>query len=297
MTFWARCRQRCLRLLFPPLPFVLAGCPLAAGLLILVFVKPAVPPPLRYAAYLFSAYALAIFCARLPRLFRQLRQLALGMPLVRRYLQDVRFRIILSLVLSLAVSGLYTLLQAGLGFWHRSLWYGALAVYYALLFLMRFPLLSQALRGQLGQKPADEYVLYRRCGIILTATTFALSTIAFYIVCYGRGVSHHPITTIAIAAYTFFSLTMAIIQAVRCRRFHSPVLAAARSVGLASALVSMLVLETAMLSAFGGEADALFRHRMTAVSGGLLCLSVLGMGIFMTVRGNRALRALRQGGR
>ena len=58
-------------------------------------------------------------------------------------------------------------------------------------------------------------------------------------------------------------------------------LSAAKAVSLTTASVSMLSLETAMLSAFGTENDILFRQLITGISGAAVCLFVLGMAVFM----------------
>ena len=97
------------------------------------------------------------------------------------------------------------------------------------------------------------------------------------------------------AAYTFYTLTMAVINMVRCRRYNSPVLSAAKAISLAAALVSMLSLETAMLNAFGGADEAVFRRIMLAASGGVVCLAVLVMGLYMMARAVKELRRMKKG--
>ena len=116
-----------------------------------------------------------------------------------------------------------------------------------------------------------------------------------YMVGQNRGFTHHPITTIAMAAYTFYTLTMAAINLVRCRRYNNPVLSAAKAVSLAAALVSMLSLETAMLNAFGSGDDAAFRRVMLAATGGTVCLAVLAMGLYMMARAAKELRRMKKG--
>ena len=61
------------------------------------------------------------------------------------------------------------------------------------------------------------------------------------------------------------------------RKYHSPVISAARKVSLAAALVSMLSLETAMLSQFDTESTG-------------ICAIIVGMGIFMIIHSTRRLK-------
>jgi hypothetical protein len=76
---------------------------------------------------------------------------------------------------------------------------------------------------------------------------------------------------------------------IKYRKQGSPLLSAAKVISLTAALVSMLSLQTAMISEFGGD-DYLFRRMMTAISGGVVCTFVLGMAIYMIVRSTRFLR-------
>ena len=60
-------------------------------------------------------------------------------------------------------------------------------------------------------------------------------------------------------------------------------------IGLASALVSMLSLETALINAFGSEDEEVFRVIMTAITGGVICVIVLAIGVYMVIRSTKQL--------
>ena len=113
----------------------------------------------------------------------------------------------------------------------------------------------------------------------------------------GRSFEHHPVTTIAMAAYTFGALTMAIISVLRYRKYESPVFSAAKAISLAAASVSMLTLEAAMLSTFGGESEEGFYTVMTGATGAAVCLFVLGLAIFMIVRSTKEIKEIKRNGR
>ncbi len=283
------------KLLFPPVAALVLLTGASAALLAYGCLGQAPAEPAVYGGYALSAYTLAALCARAPALVRWVRRLRRENPYLHRYSADPVWRVKLSLGASLAGNGLYAAFQLGLGIWHQALWYYVLASYYALLLVMRLPLARRISRGGLGRDIPGEYRLYRRCGVVLAVMNVALATMVFYMAHQGRGFSHHSITAIAIAAYTFFSLTMALINVVRYRRYCSPLLSAAKAVSLAAALVSMLTLETAMLNAFGSAEEAAFRRSMTASSGGMICLLILGMGLFMIAKANRALGRNKQG--
>lgn len=97
-----------------------------------------------------------------------------------------------------------------------------------------------------------------------------------------------------VALYTFYTTIMEVVNLVRDRKSGSPVMAAARGVNLAAALVSMLSLETAMLTQFNdGSKGALFRRAMIGSTGGAVCVLVTVMGLYMVIRATRRIRKLR----
>ncbi len=61
----------------------------------------------------------------------------------------------------------------------------------------------------------------------------------FIMVYQGRNYGHHEITTIAMAAYTFTSFTMAIINVIKYRKYKSPVYSATKAISLSSACVCL----------------------------------------------------------
>lgn len=75
--------------------------------------------------------------------------------------------------------------------------------------------------------------------VLLGGASLALSGVATQIVRDGYG-SDYPGMLIYVAAmYAFYSLTIAVVNTVRYRKFQSPVLSAAKAVNLTTALVSI----------------------------------------------------------
>ena len=123
-----------------------------------------------------------------------------------RYRQDVRLRVNVSLFSSLVMNPGYAVFRFGLGIYHASVWFYALACYYALLAGMRLLLARHARKYGPGEKRLEELKKYRFCGYLLLLMTLSLFVIIVYIVWQNRTFRHHEITTIAMAAFTFASL-------------------------------------------------------------------------------------------
>lgn len=190
-------------------------------------------------------------------------------------------------------NGAYAALQLGLGIYHKSAWFFSLAGYYLTLGLMRLFLVRHTAKHRPGERMRRELTIYRTCGWVFLVTNLALSAMMFYMIYENRTVRHHEITTIAMAAYTFTSLTMAIVNVIRYRKYESPVFSASKSVSLAAACVSMITLEGTMLATFRNEAMTEQIQRLfLALSGGAVSVFIVVMAIYMIVRSNKKIRYL-----
>lgn len=282
-------------LLFPPVAIVLLFVPIAALLLIYAFACKNANEILVYFSYVFSAYSLTIVCTKSPMIFKQLKQIKNSNKYIQLYSNDAKLRVNISLYSSAALNLLYALLQLFSGFFYHSIWFYALSGYYAILAVIRIFLLKDTRKMNPGKNKLYEYSVYRLCGIFLLFMNITLSIIMTYIVLQNRGFSYHYIYTIALAAYTFSQMTLAIMNVIKYRRFQSPILSAARVISLVSTLVSMISLETAMISAFGEENNESFRQIMTALSGAGICILVLALAMYMIIHASKAMNQIRKG--
>ncbi len=283
-----------LKLLFPHKAVVILSVPIAAALLVYAFAFENANIVVSYIAYVFSAYTLTIVCAKAPVLFMKLKEARNRNKYITLYRSDAQLRVKISLYSSVTLNILYALLQLFSGFHFHSIWFYALAGYYTLLAVMRFFLLKDARKIVAGENKFYEYLLYRLCGILLLLMNLTLGVIVFYIVWQNRGFEYHYIHTITMAAYTFTATALAVINVIKYRRFESPLMSAARVISLASALVSILSLETAMLTAFGKPGSESFRQLMTAITGSAVCLLILAMAIYMIIHSTKEIKKLKK---
>ena len=161
---------------------------------------------------------------------------------------------------------------------------------YLLLALMRLTLVRFTHHHAAGEDTALEWRKYRFCGALLMVMNLALAIFTLYFVYRIRTFPHHEITTIAMAAYSFTALTLAIVNAVRHKKYGSPAYSAAKAISLVSAIVSMLTLENAMLTVFGEESSELFRQSILGASGVVVILVVQGIALHIIVNATRKLR-------
>lgn len=281
------------KFLFLPLWLLIFLLIAATAGLTVAFLKLPGNHPLRIGAYVLSAYTLTVWCCGIPDLIQRIQVFRHRDPLARRWIRDRRFRISVTLIGTLIWNGIYAIFQLCLGIYHHSLWFYALSVYYASLALMRLSLAHYTVHHEPGQWLRREFGLYRSCGIVFLVMNLALTVIIFYMVIQGRTMRHHEITTISMAAHTFTTLTMSIVNVIKYRRLGSPVFSASKDISLAAALVSMLTLESTMLTTFhDGSMSALTQKLFLGISGCAVSLFIVSMAIYMIVHASQSIKSL-----
>lgn len=279
---------------FPHKAIVILSVPVSAALLVYAFGFENANIVISCIGYVISAYSLTILCVKSPILFRRLTEAKKKNKYIILYESDAKLQVNISLYSSVILNTLYALMQLLSGFYYHSVWFYALSGYYALLVVIRFFLLKDTRKIIPGKDKFYEFLVYRLCGVLLLLINIALSVIVTYIVWQNRGFKYHYIYTIALAAYTFTTMILAIINIIRYRRYESPLLSGARVISLVSAIVSMLSLETAMLTAFGEPGSESFRQTMTALTGAVVCLLVLAIAMNMIIHSTKEIEKIKK---
>ncbi len=245
---------------------------------------------INYCSYVLSAYTLTAICFRIPRIVKKARSIKDSNKYLSIYSKDPRTRINISLIGLSVYNAAYALFQLGLGISGSSLWYYSLAAYYFLLSLMRIAMFTHTAKHRPSEMMFREQLIYRMCGIGLLLMTAALTVIINYVIDSSRSNVQNEIITITMAAFTFTSLTIAIVNVIRYRKYNSPVWSASKILSFVSAIVSMLTLEDAMLAAFGeGEGDS-FRQTITSVTGWGIAAVTIAIAVFMIIDSTKKIR-------
>ena len=280
-------------LLFPHIAIMILLVPVATVLLVGSMVFIGTESPIAYISYVLAAYTLTVWCFKIPRIIKYFKTFKDENKYARRWQDDVRLRVNVSLYGSLAWNALYGLFQLWLGFYHHTFWFYSLGAYYICLGVMRFFLARHTTRYAPGERMRDELTKYRACGIVFLLMNLALALIVFFMVYWNRTFEHHMITAIALAAYTFTSMAVAIINFVKYRKYNSPVFSAAKAISLAAALVSMLTLESTMLTTFSdGTMTAVEQKWMLGATGGAISVLIIATAVYMIVVGTKKLKLL-----
>lgn len=280
-------------LLFPHMAIMIILVPIATVFLVCSMVFLGRESVAAIISYVLSAYTLTVWCFKIPYLIKFFKTFKNENKYARRWQDDTRLRVNVSLYGTLIFNSAYALLQLGMGIWHHTFWFCSLAGYYFSLAVMRFFLVRHTRRHKPGEKMRQELIKYRACGIVLLVMNLALALMIFFMVYWNRTFQHHMITAIAMATYTFTALTVAVVNVIKYRKYNSPVFSASKAISLASACVSMLTLESTMLTTFGEETMRLTERRvLLGISGGVISVFIIAMAITMIAQGTQKIKLL-----
>lgn len=281
-------------LLFPHITIMIVLLPVATAFLVYSMVFVGTESLVAIVSYVIAFYTLTVWCFKISYLIMFFKKFKRENIYIKKWNSDTRLRVNVSLYGTLIWNTAYAVFQLCLGFWHKTFWFYSLAGYYISLAVMRFFLVSHTRRYNPGERMKAELSKYRACGITFLIMNLALSLMIFFMVYWNRTFNHHEITTIAMAAYTFTSFILAIINSVKYRKYNSPVYSATKAISLASACVSVLTLESTMLTTFGSETlDLTSRRIFLGVSGSAISVFIVTMAIYMIIQGTKKIKLLR----
>ncbi len=277
-------------LLYPHLAVIICLLPISVAFLVFSLVYLTSTSIVAIISYLLAFYMLLVICFRLPKIIEFFKTVKNNNKYIQRWFSDRHLRINVSLYISLIWNVAFAIFQLGLGFYHKSFWYSSMFAYYAILGVARFFLLSHTRKYKAKEQERMETKKQLLCGWLLLLMNLALAVDVFFIVYINEAFKHHMITTIAMALFTFVTLTVAIIKVVKYKKYKSPVYSTAKSISLISACVSMLTLETTMLATFGEENSPLFRQIILSLTGIAVVGFAITMAIILIVKAQRKLK-------
>ena len=181
---------------------------------------------------------------------------------------DRALKFALASLMSNVAFAIYHLLS---GLYTSSWWLLTLASYYLVLSIVRFVVL---------RRKSKEHFIIEFTGWMLVLLSVPLVGTVILSVVRDRGHELHMIIMIAMAAYAFTKITLAIIKFIKARRSNSAVLIALRNISLADAFVSIFALQRSMLVSFDGMSQAEIVI-MNATLGAAVCIICFLLGLML----------------
>ena len=287
------------KLLLPPIWLMGILVIASAAALTLIFVRGMEQTIPAYAVYVLAFYTLIIvtvFCSlSLPKRWRTVKQKLYSHPFGSRYLTDRVYRTNVSLSASFMISMLYVGINLWSWYLMKSYWFVVLAVYYGIMAVMRFLLVRYVRIQKIGTSMLGEWKRARICACILLLINLSLSGAVLMILYQSKGYDYPGIMIYVMALYTFYALTMSIVDIVKYRKLGSPVMSTAKIVSLSAALVSLLNLESAMFAQFGGDLAPEHQRIFIILTGAGVSISIVTLSVILIVNANKEIRRIKDG--
>ena len=122
--------------------------------------------------------------------------------------------------------------------------------------------------------------------MLLSALSVVLAVVVYISLSQNIAAKYGEIIMITIATYTFYKISIAIIQAVKQHKNPSPLLRTLRSIRYAEVAASVVTLQRSMLVSFGAM-EARKIYLLNSITGAAVYLFVLVLGISMIIKSTR----------
>ena len=277
------------RVLHPPKWVLAVLPPLSFAALIMTFAVQDLRNALAYFIYSMSAYSLVILLAALPGLTKRAKSAMMGSklmrkaaasPITRRYFKDLAFLGSISIYQGMAVNFFYVAFRIAAGLRYASVWFVSMAVYYLVLGGLRAYLIVCYRR----RTPESERQCYHTTAWLLFLLNIPMGGMIVLMVRTNSGFSYPGHIIYLSALYTFYTMVTSGLNLVKFRKLGSPILSAAKVLNFISAMMSILGLQTAMISRFSEHGEN-YRRMMNAITGGFVYGIVILIAIYMLLHG------------
>ncbi|MGN0172578.1 MAG: hypothetical protein ACI39E_07320 [Acutalibacteraceae bacterium] len=283
------------KLLHPPKPVLYIVPPVVFAALIFIFAAEKTESAPAYLIYGMSAYSLSILIAGVPLLVKRIKtwkqSVCKRSKLIQRfsssafgdrYLHDPAFRGSIGIYQGVLVNFLYVVFRMAAGIWYASVWFVSIAAYYLALGSLRtYLILSYRRREARGL--SFEYRCYRKTAWLLFLLNIPMGDMIVLMVKTDSGFFYPGYVIYLSALYTFYTTITSVSSLVKFRKIGSPILSAAKVLNLVSAMMSILGLQTAMISRFSSNGEE-YRTLMNAVTGGCVYGGVILVAVYMLIR-------------
>ena len=184
------------------------------------------------------------------------------------YISQRTLKFVIASLVSNSAFAIYHLL---LGLYTSSWWLLTLASYYFVLSIVRYVVL---------RFNSKETFVVKFTGWMLILLTIPLVGTVILSVVRDRGHELHMIIMIAMAAYSFTKITLAVINLIKARQSKSAALVTLRNISLADAFVSIFALQRSMLVSFEGmrETEIVI---VNASLGSAVCMVCFLLGLLL----------------
>lgn len=270
-----------LKLLYPNIFIFILFFIVGFGSVISVFLFDLTTHWFSYIAYGLSAYALIITVARSINLIKWINKKLHSNKYTSRLLTDRDLKNNIKLFSGTFFNNIYGMFKVITGIIYRSVWFGSTGVYYLILGMMKLSLIKHVIKRSNKKKQVNQY---RNTGILIFLLNIVMVGMIVLMIKDKKSVIYPGFVIYAQAGYTFYILIVTIINIIKYRKDHTPLIAASKSISLVAAIMSMFILQVAMINQFGtGENMDI----LNMISGSITSIATISIAVYMIINSKK----------
>ena len=256
------------------------------SLLLLIFILGKTKSIFSCFIYSMSAYSFVCLCieiiTKLKKMIHNSKILnkVISISVVKRYLNDFTFRGTLNIYQGMIVNIFYTLFRLGVGIYYVSPWLISMGIYYLILAVMKSYLIVCYKRNRNQKK------CYRNIGYGLFLLNIPMGGMIILMIKTNAGYIYPGYIIYLSALYTFYTIIIAVINIIKFHKMGNLILIASKIINFVCALMSILGLQTAMITHFSTNGES-YRQMMNAITGGVVYAFVIIMALYMIIHSKR----------
>lgn len=205
-----------------------------------------------------------------------------------KLLKDYGYRTIVFSVFSFILNVAYISFVFVMAIMSKTAWYFTITVYYVVLAFMKGNVFYSKKKYGTGVKEARAF---RFSGIMFVVMTIVFSGVIVLIYKANHYFEYAGLLIYAVAAFTFYKLTLAIYNIFKAKKHDSLYIQNIRNINLANALISIIMLQVALFQAFSPASNLGFANALTGAG---VSAVILFLGIVMIIKSNKSLKQLTQ---
>lgn len=182
------------------------------------------------------------------------------------------------------------------GIAYRSVWFGAMAVYYFLLSVIKFLIIrtDRKLKWIEDRETALLRSLhtFRRCGALLIVLNLIMTVVILIIVKYDKKAEYGGFVLWVFGIYTVIRSVVSAINVKNLPHTRDPLIAASRHLGISVTMMSIFSLCTVLFDMFCEDEET--RRFFIAMIGAVVSVSVMTLAIRMIITSTRKIRDIGQ---
>ena len=242
-----------------------------------------------YILYLIMTYFLIVICIKIYNIIRfKIDRFIDNNKYLKEYKNNHELRYKISLFISLTLNIIYSIFKLLSGIIIKSFWFISFALYYFLLIILRLNIVREEAKDNSTLK--DEFIKYRKIGIILLFTNVILTIIILIIVNQKIMKVYPDWIAITVAVYTFYLIFNSIFSLIKYRKYQSPLISASKVINVITSFVSLISLEIILIPTFGNGETKFFEIMIMATGGGIALIIII-ISFYMIIKSTEWLNS------